>query len=493
MRLKTTPEDFRVRELLEWNEVPTGSYVVHQLHKQKLSTPEALSMLARDCNVDRGAIAYAGLKDRQAVTDQYITIERRAVELNLPSLRVQPVGTTDRPITSRQSTGNAFRIVVRDLRPVQAAHLRRSLPSLIKTGFPNYFDDQRFGCLRHGQGFPMRSVLLGDYERALQQLIAEPSPVAITGDVKLKHTLQLQWGDWEACARIARGPAYQPLFEHLCANPEDFRGALESVPLRQRVIQAFAYQSFLWNRAVSRLLRGGVLSAQRLRLTTLAGDLLAWKYLAPDKEEKLLAMRTPLFGPDGDGGSDPFRRAMVAELEEADLTRENFVQNEVPGMIWKEEARDVLVKPRDVAEVRIEPDELHPGHVKATLEFSLPRGAYATMMIKRLFAASWYSNPQDEHDGSEREVRPPERRDHGRSGPRERPPVGKRTGPRQRLDAAFSGRDAGGPEPEAPESGAPEADAPLMDDFGGAGAEGGSVDGRRAGPSGPAGDSDEEQ
>jgi tRNA(Glu) U13 pseudouridine synthase TruD len=32
---------------------------------------------------------------------------------------------------------------------------------------PNYFDDQRFGCLRHGQGFPMRSVLLGDHERAL--------------------------------------------------------------------------------------------------------------------------------------------------------------------------------------------------------------------------------------------------------------------------------------------------------------------------------------
>jgi tRNA pseudouridine13 synthase len=417
VRLKTIPEDFRVRELLEWDEVPSGSYVVHELHKTKLSTPEALSMLARDCNVDRSAIAYAGLKDRQAVTDQFLTIERRAVELRLPNLRVQPVGTTDRPITSKQSSGNAFAIVVRDLLPPQASQLRRGLSSLVKTGMPNYFDDQRFGCLRHGQGFPMRSVLLGDHERALQQLIAEPSPVAISGDVKLKRTLQLRWGDWETCARIARGPAYEPLFAHLIAHPSDFRGALEFVPLRQRVIQTFAYQSFLWNRAVSRLLFGGVVSAQRLRITTLAGDLLAWKYLAPEREEKLLAMRTPLFSPEGDGGSAPFRRAMIEELQQAGVTAQSFARNEVPGMIWKEEPRDVLVKPSRVDEVRIEPDEMHAGRTKATLAFALPRGAYATMVIKRLFAPSWYSQPIAADD--------------------ERRPRAPSVGPRGRLDADF--------------------------------------------------------
>ena len=397
MRLKTTPEDFRVRELLQWTNVPGGDFVVHLLHKEKLSTPEALSMVAREGDVERAAIAYAGLKDRQAITEQFVTIERRAVEVRLPNLRLQPVGTTDRPITSRLSSGNAFTIVVRDLVPHGAATLRRAMPSLIKTGFPNYFDDQRFGCLRHGQGFPMRSVLLGDFERALQQLVAEPSPVAITGDVKLKKTLQLRWRDWETCARIARGPAYEPMFAHLLANPEDFRGALEFVPLRQRVIQAFAYQSFLWNRAVSRLLRGGVDSSQRLRLSTLAGDLLAWKYLAPEREEKLKVMRTPLYGPDGDGGSPPFAAAMREELTEAGLSRQDFVQNAVPGMIWKEDARDAFVKPTNVGEVRIEPDEINGGRVKATLEFSLPRGSYATMLIKRLFAPSYYDRGADRY------------------------------------------------------------------------------------------------
>ncbi len=390
MRLKTTPQDFRVRELLEWPEVKDGDYVVHSLHKEKLSTAEALSMLATQCKVDRSTIAYAGLKDRQAVTDQFLTIERRAVNLSLPNLKVQPVGTTDRPITSKMSAGNAFTIVVRDLRPTQATQVRRSLPSLVKAGFPNYFDDQRFGCLRHGQGFAMESVLHGDYERALQQLIGEPSPVAITGDVKLKQTIRARWGDWEMLSKVARGPVYEPMFLHLVSRPDDFRGALEFVPLRQRVIQAFAYQSFLWNRAVSQLLHRGIASAQRLRIHTLAGDIMAWKYLAPEREEKLVAMRTPLYGPDGDGGSTPFRRSMERQLERAGLRRDSFLQNEVPGMIWREEQRDVFIKPRDVKDVRIEPDDENPGKVCAHLAFALPRGAYATMLIKRLFAHSWY-------------------------------------------------------------------------------------------------------
>jgi tRNA pseudouridine13 synthase len=395
VRLKITPDDFRVRELLEWKEVPNGNFIVHKLHKEKLSTPEALTMLARETGVQRSSIAFAGLKDRQAVTDQFVTIERQAVELKLPNLRVTPVGATDRPITSKMSQGNAFTIVVRDLRPTEAAALRRSMPSLVKTGYPNYFDDQRFGSLRHGQGFPMLSVLIGDYERALQQLVAEPSPVAITGDVKLKRTLQLRWGDWDACARIARGPAYEPLFEFLIRNPRDFRTALKFVPLRLRVIHAFAYQSFLWNRAVSNLLRVAVKGAQRLRLSTLAGDLIAWKYLAPEREAKLIDMRTPLFGVDGDGGSEAFKKSMIGEMKNAELQRGDFIANEVPGMIWKEEQRDALVKPTNVTDVRIEPDEMHEGNVKVSLQFALPRGAYATMLIKRLFAPSWYSRPTD--------------------------------------------------------------------------------------------------
>ena len=145
----------------------------------------------------------------------------------------------------------------------------------------------------------------------------------------------------------------------------------------------------------------------------------AWKYLSPEREEKLKAMRTPLFGLDGDGGSPPFKKAMIEELKRAGLRRSDFVEHEVPGMIWKHEQRDAFIKPRDVADVRIEPDEMYEGRVKATLQFSLPRGAYATMLIKRLFAPSWYSRPADRSH-------PPEPSDRERSYVRERARRGHR-------------------------------------------------------------------
>lgn len=135
MRLKTVPADFRVRELLDFPSNPTGEHYVHLLRKEKLSTPEALSMLVRALDLDRSRIAYAGLKDRQAVTDQYISIVGRACELERPGLRLKPVGRCSEPIKSRMSRGNAFTIVVRDLLPTEAAMLRRNMPSLQRPGF----------------------------------------------------------------------------------------------------------------------------------------------------------------------------------------------------------------------------------------------------------------------------------------------------------------------------------------------------------------------
>jgi hypothetical protein len=85
-------------------------------------------------------------------------------------------------------------------------------------------------------------------------------------------------------------------------------------------------------------------------------------------------------------------------------------------MIWKEEPRDAFVKPADVGEVRIEPDEINGGRVKATLSFSLPRGSYATMLIKRLFAPSYYDRGADRYGdrGGDRGDRGGERGPRGR-------------------------------------------------------------------------------
>ena len=108
-------------------------------------------MLAREAGVQPSDVAMAGLKDRQGVTIQYMSVPGgRAVDFESPELRIEPVGRLDRAISSADSRGNAFEITARALDGPELNAMRRNLPIIREMGVVNYFDDQRFGNLRHG-------------------------------------------------------------------------------------------------------------------------------------------------------------------------------------------------------------------------------------------------------------------------------------------------------------------------------------------------------
>lgn len=388
MRLKVAPGDFRVRESLDFVEDRDGPYFVHRLRKEKLDTLSAIQLVAERARVDRGKIAFAGLKDRQGQTEQWISIEGARVDWRGPGLEVRFVGRSLEPVTSKLSHGNDFSIVVRDLGADDLRALERRLPDVERDGFANYFDDQRFSCLRHGQGFAMKDVLRGRFEAALKALIAAPSPHAITGDVKLKRLLAKAWGDWGRCKSIARGPVWRRLFEHLLHEPGDFRGALALLPSRQKLIHAFAYQSYLWCRAADLFLKRAVEPRRRITVETVAGSWASWRTLSPEERERLRAADTPLYGPGGQGGDPAFASATERVLRDAGLAPEMFEAPPVPGMALREEPRALVCVPRRIRVSEPARDERHRGRRCVELRFGLPRGSYATMLIKHLFEAN---------------------------------------------------------------------------------------------------------
>lgn len=386
MSLKQSPRDFQVRELLEFESDPSGEFYVHLLKKEKLDTQEALSLIARKSRVPRSDLAFAGLKDRQGQTEQFISIKGRRVEFKAPGVQLIYKGRSARAINSKMSRGNRFKIVLRGLDRTGAYWIKDEIPDFGRVGYVNYFDDQRFGCLRHGQGFPMRDILAGRYEKALQRLIARPSPVALGGDTKLKQLIDQHWGDWEVCARIARGPVWRPVLEHLRRRPADFAGAIQKLNSRTRLIHSFAYQSYLWNRAVSSVLDELLPKRDQVRIASLMGDLTSFSKLSEECAVQLRGLDTPLYAPDGTGGDPRFRAEITRWLRSEQLTPEKCQQNTLPGMVWREEPRDLLVRPTNIYANQPERDDQQRGATKLEVAFSLPRGVYATMLIKHLFA-----------------------------------------------------------------------------------------------------------
>ena len=148
--LRSTPEDFRVDEVLGFAADGDGPHALLQVRKRGANTEWVARELARAVGCKPFDVGFAGLKDRNAVTTQHFTVPRgRRTAEELASLRgegYEVVSSTAhrRKLPRGALEGNRFEIVVRDFHADPAATEARA--ALIGAqGVPNYFGPQRFG------------------------------------------------------------------------------------------------------------------------------------------------------------------------------------------------------------------------------------------------------------------------------------------------------------------------------------------------------------
>jgi len=386
MRLKQRVGDFHVRELLEEGVIqPKGKHAIYRITKKKLTTPEALRILADEAGVKTGDIAMCGLKDRQGVTTQFMSVQakHRTVNLTEAGLRIEQAGFIDVPLDSSMSRGNAFEVTVRALRGRDIHILRKNIDAVRDHGLVNYFDDQRFGNLRHDQGWVARELMRGNYEEGLRRMLFWPSPFDSKRYEAFKGDLGRHWGDWERCAGIARGfGEHFSIFDHLHKNPGDFAGAFYHAPARIRLIHLYAYQSHVWNRAAALAVREAVPKEERVLLPSDEGALPSYAGEAPGA----LLARTTLRLPGAeleDCGDD--RELFEKVLASEDMRPEDFRIEGVSGFALKGEDRPLIITPGHLRVRPAEEDRLNHGMRMVRLRFELGRGSYATLVVKRLF------------------------------------------------------------------------------------------------------------
>ncbi len=387
MRLKRTVNDFRVSELLEDDSLPHmgGNYTIYRITKKGLTTFEAADILAKGAGVDRSAVKYAGLKDKDGITSQVMTVEGgKTVSFRDQSLTIRLLGKTNRHVESTDSEGNSFEIVVRDLEADDMRRLRVNMLELNKLHIPNYFDDQRFGCLRHGQGFVVRQLLKGQPELALRAMLAAPSPYGHEAIEKFKHGIQRRWGDWEELASYTKHRRGSSAFEFLHKNGDDFVGAIErGIASREKTIHLFAYQSFLWNRAATHFIKSVVGEENVAWLPHDAAPLAVYRDLTDEQRAKLQAFKLPLLGPGVELNEDAARCYKLVFREEG-FEMQQFLDLDISGFRPLHEDRPFLVNPEFLRGAPAESDEIYKRRHKMRIRFSLPRGHYATLICKRL-------------------------------------------------------------------------------------------------------------
>ena len=385
MKLKQRPEDFQVTESWRFEEDPRGPYFVYLMDKQKLSTFEAVDRICTRFHIPRASVSFCGLKDKQGRTTQLLALKRRQVELQDPDLRLKSLGRTSHPLSAENTTSNRFAVTVRDLGQEDLPRLPAALAEVRRLGVVNYFDSQRFGSLKHGQGFIAKDLLRGDFEGALRNVLARPSPLDRSGDAMVKEFWRTHWGDWDRPNPHPGAERYQAVVRHLRQHPQDFRGAVLRTEPRWRALQVFAYQSWLWNEGVKAYLREVVGVARLLSIRYQAGTLLFPRELDAATAGLLDGRAFPLLAPTTRFDDKAVERAALSVLGREDMGLKDLSVPGTPEIHFDPEERPLVVHPGRLAVGEPSPDELNRGRQRVNVAFTLPPGAYATLVVKRLF------------------------------------------------------------------------------------------------------------
>lgn len=275
-RLRQEPEDFIVIEISEdgtaaypppRGDTGQGNYVWFVMKKRKVDSITALKIIARIVGASYKRFTVAGLKDARAIAYQFACTEGVDVKL-LSGARteyVQVLSVFRRPFKLMPGMlfGNMFSITVRgiEVRSSEAEkRIEKILDELEMTGgAPNYYGYQRFGTVRPNTHKIGRYLLKGMFKEAFEEAVLKvypnESPWAKEARIFLAQT-----GDFEAALKKFPLNLHHErvMLRRLARRPGDYIGAFRALPLSIRRLFIGAYQSYLFNRVLSRRIRYGL-------------------------------------------------------------------------------------------------------------------------------------------------------------------------------------------------------------------------------------------
>ena len=146
---KQSPRDFVVEEIPLYPFSGEGEHLVLFVRKKNLSTTEMVGAIARYLGIKNKEIGYAGLKDKHAMTKQYISLHRKYEEaldsFSHESIKILSKTYHNNKIRIGHLKANRFYIRLKKVNPTNAAKIDEAVKNIDKKGMPNFFGYQRFG------------------------------------------------------------------------------------------------------------------------------------------------------------------------------------------------------------------------------------------------------------------------------------------------------------------------------------------------------------
>jgi tRNA pseudouridine13 synthase len=378
-RIRSAPEDFRVDEVPLYEPCGEGTHRYLFLEKKGLPTLEAVGLLARALKRRPDEFGVAGLKDADAVTRQWISIEhvsREEVErLDLDRVEILKEALHSNKLKMGHLKGNRFRIKVRGTCDGAAERAEAVIGRLKEKGVPNFYGPQRFG-LFHNTHRLGEAILKREFETFADVLVCTPRP-----DEGYDEVIRLyKDGDYQgALQSIGRRYKYERrVLEILSNRPGRFDRAAAGIDKRMLKFYFSAFQSHLFNQylarrieCIDRLEEGEIAFLHRNGASFVVEDA---SLEAPRAQAFEISPSGPIYGK-----KMLKARGRPGELERTVLDEAGFTLDQIKGLfgIRLFGARRPLRVPLEACGIEEDGDGL-------TLSFFLPHGSYATVLLREV-------------------------------------------------------------------------------------------------------------
>ncbi|HMF34023.1 MAG TPA: tRNA pseudouridine(13) synthase TruD [Candidatus Lokiarchaeia archaeon] len=384
------------------------AYTYFQLVKFNKDTILAIREIAHALGRNPSDFSYAGIKDNRAISVQRVAcrgdIAQALKSLQLKNIEINSIYFGGKPIQVGELWGNNFSIIIRGIE-FYLDETRRvaedTLKEVQERGFLNYYGMQRFGTHRPNSHEIGRLLLLGQSEEAVKHLLFDrfdtESRVARDFRERLEQTGDYEW----ARTHFPDSLAYEKIIiNHLVDHPGDYDGAYNSLPPALQSLILSSFQSYIFNCHVNfrfdmagrlnTLIEGDRVSIlddfYGLPTRTLhdcTGANIALLQKAVDLHHAAPVL--PLIGFDSQLDLWPGKEQIEALLRSLGVSQEDFRLPHLPSLKnYRGSFRPLLMKPRDFELLDVQPDDRNPGAQCIEIQFSLPRGTYATCLLREL-------------------------------------------------------------------------------------------------------------
>lgn len=275
-RLRADPKDFIVRERLLDGSIASESFQGGQpsgsgdflrcvLVKEGVDHFSAIVLAARAMGCRPRDAGFAGIKDKRALTAQFVTFPVSKIRAGgsgaraIGAIKVIPEGFVSEGLRPGSSAGNLFEIRVREARsdPISLMGALGEMGAL--GGAPNFYGYQRFGTVRPVTHIVGRFLARGDLRGALMEFLARPFE-SEPPDAFMARAELYEGGDFaRALSAYPRRLRLERIaLKAINRNPSDPLGAFRRLPHGLRRLFVEAYQSYLFNRVLSERMRMGL-------------------------------------------------------------------------------------------------------------------------------------------------------------------------------------------------------------------------------------------